>query len=101
METALEAGAEDVETDADGTLEVLTAPEQMGAVVEAMKRVGLKPELAEVTQRPATFVSLTGDDAEKMLKLLEVLEDLDDVQNVYTNADFPGADLARQAGSGG
>ena len=101
METALEAGAEDVETDADGTLEVLTAPEQMGAVVEAMKRVGLKPELAEVTQRPATFVSLTGDDAEKMLKLLEVLEDLDDVQNVYTNADFPGEDLARQAGSGG
>ena len=101
METALEAGAEDVVTDADGALEVLTTPEQMSSVVEAMKRTGLKPELAEVTQRPATFVSLTGEDAEKMLKLLEVLEDLDDVQTVHTNADFPGTDLARQAGSGG
>ena len=88
MEAALEAGAEDVGADDDGTLEVLTAPEQLGRVVEAMKRAGLQPELAEVTQHPATFVSLTGDDAEKMLKLLEALEDLDDVQNVHTNADF-------------
>jgi len=88
METALEAGADDIVTADDGTVEVLTAPEQFAPVVEAMKRAGLKPEVAEVAQRPANFVSLTGDDADKMLKLLEALEDLDDVQNVYTNADF-------------
>ncbi len=88
METALEAGAADVVTDDDGTVEVLTSPEQFTAVAEAMKKAGLKPKMAEVTQRPANFVSLIGDDAEKMLKLLEALEDLDDVQNVYTNADF-------------
>jgi len=88
METALEAGADDVATGDDGTVEVLVAPERFAAVAEAMKKAGLTPELAEVTQRPANFVSLGGDDAEKMLKLLEALEDLDDVQNVYTNADF-------------
>ncbi len=101
METALEAGADDVATDDDGTVEVLTSLEQFTAVVEAMKKAGLKPEVAEITQRPVNFVSLTGDDADKMLKLLEALEDLDDVQNVYTNADFPTEDRPRQAGAGG
>ncbi len=101
METALEAGADDVVTDDDGTVEVLTAPELLSKVADAMKAAGLKPEVAEIAQRPANFVSLTGDDAEKMLKLLEALEDLDDVQNVYTNADFPSEDRPRQAGAGG
>ncbi len=101
METALEAGADDVVTDGDGTVEVLTAPERFTPVVEAMKTAGLKPEVAEITQRPANFVSLTGDEAEKMLRLLEALEDLDDVQNVYTNADFLVEDRPRQTGAGG
>ncbi len=101
VEIALEAGADDVVTDDDGTVEVLTSPEQFMAVAEVMKKAGLKPEVAEIMQRPANYVSLTGDDAEKMLKLLEALEDLDDVQNVYTNADFPTEDRPRQVGAGG
>jgi len=89
MEAALEAGAEDVATDTDGTVEVLTAPEDFDAVQAAMLDKGLKPEHAEVQQRAQTTAPVTGEDAEGMLKLLEALEDLDDVQHVYSNADFP------------
>ncbi|MBI3779345.1 MAG: YebC/PmpR family DNA-binding transcriptional regulator [Gammaproteobacteria bacterium] len=96
MEAALEAGADDVTTDTDGSIEVLTAPESFHSVVEAMTQSGLKPEHAEIAQRASTSAPLTGEDAEKMLKLLEILEDLDDVQNVYSNADFPDA-LLKQA----
>ena len=88
MEAALDAGVEDVVTDGDGSVEVLTAPEQLSAVAAAMKAAGLKPVVSEVVQRPGVFVSLTGADAEKMLELLEALEDLDDVQHVHTNAHF-------------
>ncbi|HEY5682266.1 MAG TPA: YebC/PmpR family DNA-binding transcriptional regulator [Sulfuricaulis sp.] len=96
MEAALEAGAEDVIADSDGSIEVMTTPETFHAVVEAMEKHGLRPEHAEIQQRAATTAPVTGEDAEKMLKLLEALEDLDDVQNVYSNADFPD-ELLKQA----
>jgi YebC/PmpR family DNA-binding regulatory protein len=96
MELALEAGAEDVVTNDDGTLDVLTGPDDFPRVRAAIERAGLKPEVAELGERAATSVTLAGEDAERMLKLLEVLEDLDDVQNVYTNADFPEALAERQ-----
>lgn len=89
MEAALEAGAEDVVTNDDGSIDVLAAPEDYQAVKTAMEKAGLKPEQAEVTMRASTLVSVTDDEAAGVLKLLEVLEDLDDVQMVYSNADFP------------
>ncbi|MCR8960843.1 YebC/PmpR family DNA-binding transcriptional regulator [Variovorax sp. CCNWLW225] len=86
MELALEAGAEDVVTDDDGAIEVLTAVGDFEAVKNALEAAGLKPEVAEVTMRPENTVEITGEDAAKMQKLLDVLEDLDDVQEVYHNA---------------
>jgi len=86
MEVALEAGAEDVITDDDGAIEVLTTPADFEAVKNALEAAGLKPEVAGVTMRPENTIELTGDDAVKMQKLLDVLEDLDDVQEVYHNA---------------
>jgi len=86
MEVALEAGAEDVVTDDDGAIEVLTAPPDFEAVKAALEAAGLKPEVAEVTMRAENEVELTGEDAQRMQKLLDVLEDLDDVQEVYHNA---------------
>ncbi|GHC95732.1 putative transcriptional regulatory protein [Pseudorhodoferax aquiterrae] len=85
MEVALEAGADDVVTDEDGAIEVLTAPAAFETVKNALEAAGFTPELAEVTMRAENTVELTGDDAERMQKLLDVLEDLDDVQNVYHN----------------
>jgi len=98
MEAALEAGAEDVLTGGDASMEVLTAPENFPAVVDAMSRAGLKPEHAEVTQRAAIDVPLAGEDAEKVWKLIEVLEELDDVQHVYSNAHFPDEVVQQHAG---
>ncbi|MFQ6022468.1 MAG: YebC/PmpR family DNA-binding transcriptional regulator [Acidiferrobacterales bacterium] len=89
MEIAISAGAEDIVTNDDGSIDVLTTPQDFETVRDAMKAADLVPELAEVTQRASTSVHLSGDQAEKTLRLLEALEDLDDVQNVYTNADFP------------
>ncbi len=86
MEVALEAGAEDVVTDDDGAVEVLTAVGDFETVRNALEAAGLKPELAEVTMRPENTVDVTGEDAARMQKLLDVLEDLDDVQDVYHNA---------------
>jgi len=86
MEVALEAGAEDVVTDEDGAIEVLTSPGDFEAVKNALEAAGLKPDVAEVTMRPENTIELSGDDAAKMQKLLDVLEDLDDVQEVYHNA---------------
>jgi YebC/PmpR family DNA-binding regulatory protein len=86
MELALEAGAEDVVTDDDGAIEVLTAVGDFEAVKNALEAAGLKPEVAEVTMRPENTVEITGEDAARMQKLLDVLEDLDDVQEVYHNA---------------
>ncbi|MFZ7310228.1 YebC/PmpR family DNA-binding transcriptional regulator [Comamonas jiangduensis] len=88
MEVALEAGAEDVITDEEGAIEVLTAPADFEAVKNALEAAGLKPEVAEVTMRAENTIGLQGDDAERMQKLLDVLEDLDDVQDVYHNADL-------------
>jgi YebC/PmpR family DNA-binding regulatory protein len=88
MELALEAGAEDVISDDDGALEVLTPPTEFEAVKDALESAGLKPEVAEVTMRPENTVTLSGDDAARMQKLLDVLEDLDDVQDVFHNAEI-------------
>ena len=88
MEVALEAGAEDVISDDDGAIEVLSAPGDFETVKNALESAGLKPEIAEVTMRAENTIALTGDDAQKMQKLLDVLEDLDDVQDVYHNAEL-------------
>ncbi|MBO9515029.1 MAG: YebC/PmpR family DNA-binding transcriptional regulator [Variovorax sp.] len=86
MEVALEAGAEDVVTDDDGAIEVLTAPGDFEAVKNALEAAGLTPDVAEVTMRAENTIDLAGEDAARMQKLLDVLEDLDDVQDVYHNA---------------
>jgi len=86
MEVALEAGAEDVITGDDGSIEVLTAPPDFEAVKNALEAKGLKPELAEVTMRAENSIELGGEDAARMQKLLDVIEDLDDVQDLYHNA---------------
>ena len=88
MEVALEAGAEDVLTDPEGAIEVLTTPADFEAVKNALEAAGLVAEMAEVTWRAENSVSLSGDEAAKMQKLLDILEDLDDVQNVFHNAEF-------------
>jgi YebC/PmpR family DNA-binding regulatory protein len=88
MEAALEAGAEDVISDDDGAIEVLTAPPEFEAVKNALEKAGLKPDVAEVTMRAENTIELSGDDAQRMQKLLDVIEDLDDVQEVYHNAEM-------------
>ena len=88
MAAALEAGAEDVISDSDGAIEVLTGYADFESVKNALESAGLVAEMAEVTMRPENSVTLSGDDAAKMQKLLDVLEDLDDVQNVFHNAEF-------------
>jgi YebC/PmpR family DNA-binding regulatory protein len=88
MEAALEAGAQDVTSNDDGSIEVLTSPEDFVAVKEAMIGAGFEPDDAEVTMRADNSVPLDLENAEKMVRMLERLEDLDDVQNVYSNADI-------------
>ncbi|OGA98450.1 MAG: hypothetical protein A3E79_07160 [Burkholderiales bacterium RIFCSPHIGHO2_12_FULL_61_11] len=88
MEVALEAGADDVITDDDGAIEVLTPYTSFEAVKKALEAAGLKPELAEVTMRADNELELTGEDAQKMQKLLDVLEDLDDTQEIFHNAEL-------------
>ena len=86
MEAALEAGAEDVVANEDGSIEVLSAPNDFHAVKAALEKAGFKPELAEVTMKPTNESALSGGDAQRMRSLLDALEGLDDVQNVYTTA---------------
>ena len=86
MEVALDAGAEDVVSDEDGSIEVITAPNDFMAIKEAMEAAGLKAVMAEVTMKPMNEIELSGDDALKMQKILDALDDLDDVQDVYTSA---------------
>ncbi|MBA3057391.1 MAG: YebC/PmpR family DNA-binding transcriptional regulator [Gammaproteobacteria bacterium] len=93
MEVALEAGAEDVITDDDGAIEVLTAYPDFEAVKNALEAAGLKPEMADVTMRAENPIELTGEDAVRMQKLLDALEDLDDVQEIYHNAEIDTPDL--------
>lgn len=88
MEVALEAGAEDIVEQDDGSLEVRTTPENYLDVKEALVEAGLEPDNGEVTMVPATTVDLDRDGTESNLKLIDMLEDLDDVQNVYSNAEF-------------
>jgi YebC/PmpR family DNA-binding regulatory protein len=86
MEAAIDAGAEDVVRNEDGSVEVVCAPADFSAVKEALEKAGLKPELAEITMKPTTEAELAGADASRMRQLLDALENLDDVQNVYTTA---------------
>jgi len=86
MEAALETGADDVVTNDDNSIDVLTSPEDFLTVKEALSAKGLEAEIAEVTMQASTSIELDAKDAEKMIRLLDRLEDLDDVQNVYSNA---------------
>jgi YebC/PmpR family DNA-binding regulatory protein len=86
MDVALEAGAEDVITDDDGAIEVLTAYPEFEAVKAALEAAGLVAEVAGVTMRPENTIELAGEDAERMQKLIDVLEDLDDTQDLFHNA---------------
>ena len=86
MEAALEAGAEDIVTNDDGSLEVITAPPDFSKVKSALEKAGFKSELGDVVMKPATEIELKGDEAFKMQKLIDALEAVDDVQEVYTNA---------------
>ena len=88
MEVALEAGADDVVTDADGAIEVLCAPLDFEAVKHALEQAGLVPDAAEVTMRAENSVEVAGDDGQRMQKLLDMMEDLDDVQAVFHNAEI-------------
>jgi YebC/PmpR family DNA-binding regulatory protein len=86
MEAAIDAGADDVVSHDDGSIEVLTGPYDFIAVKDALAKAGLKPEYAEVIMKPFTEVEMKGDDGPKMQKLIDALESLDDVQEVYTSA---------------
>lgn len=89
MEAALEAGAEDVIIDDDGSIEVLTTAEDYVAVKQAMTDAGLEPEDSELTMRASTNAELAVEDAQKVLRLVDLLENSDDVQDVFYNADIP------------
>ena len=89
MEVALEAGAEDIVAEDDGSIEVTTTPEAYAGVLDAMRAAGLEPENAEVTMRASTEVDLDIETGQKVLKFLDILEDLDDTQEVYNNAVIP------------
>ena len=88
MEAALEAGAEDVLTNDDGSIEVVTGPWEFTSVKEALEKAGFDAEFGEVTMKPENAIELSGDEAARMQKLLDALESLDDVQEVYTSAEF-------------
>lgn len=95
MDVALEAGAEDVLTHEDGSIEVLSDPDGFEGVRQALEDAGFSLDTAEVTMRASTTVALGEEDAEKMIRLIERLEDLDDVQSVYSNADISEEILAK------
>ncbi|WP_323001730.1 YebC/PmpR family DNA-binding transcriptional regulator [Denitromonas sp.] len=88
MEAALEAGAEDVIANDDGSIEVITGPAEFSAVKDALEAAGFKAEFGEVTMKPQNETELSDDDAAKMQRLLDALDSLDDVQEVYTSAVF-------------
>jgi len=89
MEVALEAGADDVVMEDDGSIEVITSPEAYTDVRQAMKEAGLSPENSEITQRASVEVELDVETGEKVLRFLDALEDLDDTQDVFSNAQIP------------
>ncbi len=88
MEAALEAGADDIETAEDGSIDVITAFADYIAIREVMIEAGFQSEQAEIIEKPETSVEVSFDDAEKLMRLIDVLEDLDDVQQIHSNADF-------------
>ena len=88
MEAALEGGAEDVVTNDDGSVDVITTPEAFEEVRKAMAAAGLDTDMVEITFSASTSAVLDRGDAEKLLRLVDALEDLDDVQEVYSNADI-------------
>jgi YebC/PmpR family DNA-binding regulatory protein len=89
MEVALEAGADDIVTEEDGSIEVVTSPEAYADVVSAMEEAGLTPANSEITMRASMEVELDVETGQKVLRFLDVLEDLDDAQAAYSNADIP------------
>ncbi len=89
MEVALDAGADDIVTGDDGSIEVITSAESFTAVVDAMRAAGLEAENSEITMRASLEVELDVENGEKVLRFLDALEDLDDTQDVYSNADIP------------
>jgi YebC/PmpR family DNA-binding regulatory protein len=89
MEVALDAGAEDIVAEEDGSIEVITSPEAYSSVLEAMKAADLTPENSEITMRASLEVELDVETGEKVLRFLDALEALDDTQDVYSNADIP------------
>lgn len=97
MEAAIEAGAEDVVENDDGSVEVVTAPERYESVRQAMSAAGHAPEHTELTMRPAARTAIDADDLDSFLKLIDTLDDLDDVQQVYSNAEIPDELLLEQA----
>ncbi|MFV2003594.1 MAG: YebC/PmpR family DNA-binding transcriptional regulator [Gammaproteobacteria bacterium] len=88
MEAALEAGAEDVASNEDSSIEVITTYEDFIAVKDAMIAASFEPESAEVVEKAENLIDVMFDDAEKIMRLIDTLEDLDDVQDIHTNADF-------------
>jgi YebC/PmpR family DNA-binding regulatory protein len=88
MEAALEAGAEDVVSNDDGSVDIITAPEEFTSVKDALKGTGFEPDNDEITFSASTNAVLEQSDAEKLLRMVDMLEDLDDVQEVYTNAEI-------------
>lgn len=95
MEAAIDAGAEDVVSNEDGSVDVLTEPSEFETLKATLDTIGLTAELAEVTMRASAAATLGENEASSMLKLMEMLEDLDDVQNVYSNAEIPDEILAK------
>jgi YebC/PmpR family DNA-binding regulatory protein len=89
MEVALEAGADDIVAAEDGSIEVVTSPENFADVVTAMKSAGVKPANAEITMRASMEIELDVETGQKVLRFLDILEDLDDAQDVFSNADIP------------
>jgi YebC/PmpR family DNA-binding regulatory protein len=88
IDVALENGADDVITDDEGGIEVLTSTADFEAVKNALEAAGFRPDIAEVTMRAENTITLAGDEAAKMQKLLDMIEEIDDVQNVYHNAEI-------------
>lgn len=96
MEIALEAGAEDMQTE-DDAYQILTAPEDFHTVLEALKKAGIEPSSAEIAMIPQNYIHLEGREADQMLKLFEALDDHEDVQNVAANFDIDTATMEQQA----
>ena len=89
LDAILDAGAEDLDGEDDGSMSITTTPETFGVVVDALAAAGLVPDHAEVTMVPSSYCECDADGAQKVLRLIDALEDIDDVQNVFSNASFP------------